>query len=75
MNYDFPEINHIDDVIPHIENRPEFRVMVKDWYTVINYTVNLLKFMIGGNLKFFDGIAQFNIHFIRFYTDLIAYTR
>jgi RNA ligase len=41
MNYDFPKINHIDDVIPHIENRTEFRVMVKDWYTVINYTVGL----------------------------------
>jgi RNA ligase len=39
MNYDFPEINHIDDVIPHIEDLPEFKVMVKDWYTVINYMV------------------------------------
>lgn len=41
MNYKFPEINHIDDVIPHIENRTEFRVMVKDWYTVIRYMVSL----------------------------------
>jgi RNA ligase len=41
MNYDFPDINHIDDVIPHIEDRPEFKVMVKDWYTVINYMVAL----------------------------------
>ena len=39
MNYDFPEIKHIDDVIPHIEDRPEFKVMVKDWYTVVNYMV------------------------------------
>jgi len=39
MNYDFPEIKHIDDVIPHIEDRPEFKVMEKDWYTVINYMV------------------------------------
>lgn len=39
MNYDFPEINHIDDVIPHIEDRPEFKVMDKGWYTVINYMV------------------------------------
>jgi RNA ligase len=39
MNYDFPEIGHLDDVIPHIEDRPEFKVMVKDWYTVINYMV------------------------------------
>lgn len=39
MDYYFPEIKHIDDVIPHIEDRPEFKVMVKDWYTVINYMV------------------------------------
>lgn len=39
MNYDFPEINHIDDVIPHIEDWQEFKVMEKDWYTVINYMV------------------------------------
>ncbi len=41
MNYEFPEINHIDDVIPHIEDLPEFRVMEKDWYTVVNYMVAL----------------------------------
>jgi RNA ligase len=39
MNYEFPDINHISDVIPHIEDRPEFKVMEKDWYTVINYMV------------------------------------
>lgn len=39
MDYYFPEIKHIDDVIPHIEDRPEFKVMEKDWYTVINYMV------------------------------------
>ncbi len=39
MNYQFPNINHISDVIPHIEDHAEFRVMVKDWYTVINYMV------------------------------------
>jgi RNA ligase len=39
VNYDFPEINHIDDVIPHIEDWQEFKVMQKDWYTVINYMV------------------------------------
>ena len=39
MNYQFPDINHIDDVIPHIEGKSEFRVMEKDWYTVINYAV------------------------------------
>jgi RNA ligase len=39
VNYDFPEIDHIDDVIPHIEDWQEFKVMQKDWYTVINYMV------------------------------------
>ena len=39
MNYQFPDLNHISDVIPHIEGRDEFRVMQKDWYTVINYAV------------------------------------
>jgi RNA ligase len=39
VNYNFPEINHIDDVIPHIEDWQEFKVMQKDWYTVINYMV------------------------------------
>jgi RNA ligase len=39
VNYNFPEINHIDDVRLQIEERPEFKVMEKGWYTVINYMV------------------------------------
>jgi RNA ligase len=39
MFYDFPHITHINDVLPHIAGREEFRVMEKDWYTVINYAV------------------------------------
>lgn len=39
MNYSFPDINHIDNVIPHIKDRPEFKVMDKGWYTVVNYMV------------------------------------
>ena len=39
INYDFPTISHINDVLPHIEGRDEFRVMRKDWYTVVNYVV------------------------------------
>jgi RNA ligase len=39
MFYDFPHITHIDDVLPHISGREEFRVMEKDGYTVINYAV------------------------------------
>jgi RNA ligase len=37
--YDFPHITHINDVLPHISGKEEFRVMEKDWYTVVNYAV------------------------------------
>lgn len=39
MFYDFPQIQHINDVLPHIEGRDEFKVAEKDDYTVINYIV------------------------------------
>jgi tRNA splicing ligase len=41
MNYDFPEIKTIQDVLPHIKDRDEFRVMEKEGYTVIQYMVAL----------------------------------
>lgn len=40
-HYNFPIIETIDDVLPHIDGREEFRVLNKDWYTVIRYLVNL----------------------------------
>jgi len=39
MNYQFPEIRTIDDVLPHIEGRDEFVVAERDFGTVINYVV------------------------------------
>jgi RNA ligase len=39
MFYNFPKIQTIHDVLPHIEGREEFRVIEKDWYTVVNYAV------------------------------------
>lgn len=39
MNYTFPVINTIDDVLPAIEGRPEFIVAERDFGTVINYMV------------------------------------
>lgn len=39
MNYKFPEIRTIDDVLPHIEGREEFIVGEREGYTVINYAV------------------------------------
>jgi RNA ligase len=39
MNYQFPEINHISDVLDDINGYDEIRVIEKDWYIVINYAV------------------------------------
>lgn len=39
MNYEFPNITNISDVLPAIEGRDEFVVAVKEGYTVINYNV------------------------------------
>jgi RNA ligase len=39
ITYDFPLITHINDVLPHISGKDEFRVMEKDWYAVVNYAV------------------------------------
>ena len=39
MNYEFPIINKISDVLPAIEGRDEFVVAEKEGYTVINYNV------------------------------------
>lgn len=39
MNYKFPTIETIDDVLPHIEGRDEFIVAERDFGTVINYQV------------------------------------
>jgi RNA ligase len=40
MNYDFPHITHINDVLPHIEGRKEFCVLEKEGYNVIIYAVS-----------------------------------
>ncbi len=39
MNYQFPIIKTIDDVLPHIAGRNEFVVANRDFGTVINYAV------------------------------------
>ncbi len=39
MNYQFPQIRTIEDVLPHIEGRPEFIVAEREFGTVINYVV------------------------------------
>ncbi len=40
-HYKFPVINHINDVLPHIEGRKEFIVAEREDYTVINYMVSM----------------------------------
>jgi RNA ligase len=39
VNYEFPIIKNISEVLPAIEGRDEFTVAVKEGYTVINYNV------------------------------------
>jgi RNA ligase len=41
MDYKFPTIHTLNDVLPHIEGIEEFRVFEKEWYTVVNYMVAL----------------------------------
>lgn len=40
MNYKFPEIRTIEDVLPHIDARSEFIVAEREFGTVINYMVS-----------------------------------
>lgn len=40
MKYPFPYIKNISDILPAIQDAPEFAVTVKDGYTVINYHVS-----------------------------------
>jgi len=40
FGYEFPKITTIDDVLPHIQGREEFKVFDKGWYQVVNYLVN-----------------------------------
>lgn len=39
MNYKFPIIKHLNDVVPAIEGRKEFIVAERDGFTVVNYVV------------------------------------
>jgi RNA ligase len=41
MNYEFPIIRTIDDVLPHIKDREEFIIAEREFGTVINYQVEM----------------------------------
>lgn len=64
MNYDFPQIRHIDDVLPYIKDAPEFIVAEKDGYTVINYVVaghDTFPSMIEDDSDAWESIGWFNL--------------
>jgi RNA ligase len=39
MHYRFPEIRHLDDVLPYIQTREEFVLAEREGYSVVNYVV------------------------------------
>lgn len=39
LGYEFPEIHHIDDVLPAIKDDPAFIIAKRDWGYVINYVM------------------------------------
>ena len=41
MDYQFPRIEHLDDVLPAIEERDEFVVATREWGIVVNYMVSM----------------------------------
>lgn len=41
MDYQFPRIERLDDVLPAIEGRDEFIVATREWGTVVNYMVSM----------------------------------
>jgi RNA ligase len=64
MNYDFPQIRHIDDVLPYIKDAPEFIVAEKDGYKVINYVVaghDTFPSMIEDDSDAWESIGWFNL--------------
>lgn len=41
MDYQFPRIQHLNDVLPAIEGLDEFIVATREWGTVVNYMVSM----------------------------------
>lgn len=41
MNYEFPIIENINDVLPHIAGRPEFIVAEREYGIICNYMINM----------------------------------
>lgn len=51
MNYEFPKIEHINDVIPHIKNYSEFIISDKNDYKAINYVVSKQETFSSADIK------------------------
>lgn len=62
MNYDFPIIKNISDVLPAIEDSPEFFVAERDGYKVINYQVSMTDTFPPVNSTTISGIPVTNFN-------------
>ena len=62
MNYEFPTITNISDVLPAITGRDEFVVVEKDGYTVINYNVMMADTFPDVRTIIVDDIGVYSLH-------------
>lgn len=69
MNYKFPRINHIDDVLPYVKDREEFVVAERDFGTVINYAVSTPDTFKMSDFNDLSGAIRRECRGIKFYPD------
>lgn len=69
MYYLFPTINHINDVLPHIEGREEFIVAERDFGKVVNYMVEMPDTFTLNDSDDIGGIIRRECRGIKFYPD------
>lgn len=69
MNYKFPEIFTIDDVIPYVKDREEFVIGERDFGTVINYAVSTPDTFNMINSDDMEGAIRRECRGIKFYPD------
>lgn len=69
MKYNFPIIETINDVLPHIAGRTEFIVAEREDYTVINYMVNMPDTFDIDESNPLTGLIRRECRGIKFYPD------
>ena len=69
MNYKFPNIRTIDDVLPHIEGREEFIVAEREGYKVINYVVAMADTFDMSGPNDLGGAIRRECRGLKFYSD------